>query len=90
MRLARWPRAATVPNCPPSAATATARRWRVLAGELSLEDAVAITTRHTRQYAKRQMTWFRRDRRIVWLDAGDGPAADLADEAADLVRRLTA
>ena len=62
----------------------------VVAGELSLEDAVAITTRHTRQYAKRQMTWFRRDRRIVWLDAGDGPAVDLAEEAADLVRRLTA
>ncbi|HET9539998.1 MAG TPA: tRNA (adenosine(37)-N6)-dimethylallyltransferase MiaA [Candidatus Limnocylindria bacterium] len=62
----------------------------VRAGALSLEDAVAITSRHTRQYAKRQMTWFRRDRRIVWLDAGDGPAADLADEAADLVRRLTA
>ena len=61
-----------------------------LAGELSLEDAVAITTRHTRQYAKRQMTWFRRDRRTVWLDAGEGPAAELADEAADLVRRLTA
>ena len=49
---------------------------------------MAITARRTRQYAKRQMTWFRRDRRIVWLDAGDGPAADLADEAADLVRRL--
>jgi tRNA dimethylallyltransferase len=62
----------------------------VLAGELSLEDAVVITTRHTRQYAKRQMTWFRRDRRIVWLDADDGRAVDLADEAADLVRRLTA
>jgi tRNA dimethylallyltransferase len=62
----------------------------VLAGELDLEDAVAITTRHTRQYAKRQMTWFRRDRRIIWLDAGNGPAAGLAGEAAALVRRLTA
>ena len=57
----------------------------VLAGELNIEDAVAITARHTRQYAKRQMTWFRRDRRIIWLDAGDGPASDLADRAADLI-----
>jgi tRNA dimethylallyltransferase len=62
----------------------------VLGGTLSLEDAVATTSRHTRQYAKRQMTWFRRDRRIVWLDAGDGPAAELADEAAKLIRRLLA
>jgi tRNA dimethylallyltransferase len=62
----------------------------VLAGELSREEAVALTARHTRQYAKRQLTWFRRDRRIVWLDAGEGPAAALADKASDLVRRLTA
>jgi hypothetical protein len=36
------------------------------------------------------MTWFRRDRRIVWLDAGDGPAEELVDLAADLFRRMTA
>jgi tRNA dimethylallyltransferase len=47
------------------------------------------TVRRTRQYAKRQMTWFRRDRRIMWLDAGDAPAGDLADQAAELIRRLT-
>lgn len=63
---------------------------RVLAGEWSVEQAVAETARRTRQYAKRQLTWFRRDRRIVWLAAGDRPAADLGNQAADLVRRLTA
>jgi tRNA dimethylallyltransferase len=47
---------------------------RHLAGELSLEEAVALTALRTRQYAKRQRTWFRRDPRITWLEAGDGPA----------------
>jgi tRNA dimethylallyltransferase len=38
-----------------------------------LDEALAVTARRTRQYAKRQRTWFRRDQRIVWLDAGDAP-----------------
>jgi tRNA dimethylallyltransferase len=61
---------------------------RVLAGEWGVEQAVDVTTHHTRQYAKRQMTWFRRDQRIVWLPAGERPASELADQAADLIRRL--
>ena len=51
---------------------------RYLAGEWSLEEAVAVTARRTRQYAKRQRTWFRRDPRIAWLDAGDAPGDDPA------------
>jgi tRNA dimethylallyltransferase len=47
---------------------------RHLAGEWSLEEAVEVTARRTRQYAKRQLTWFRRDRRIMWLPAGTQPA----------------
>jgi len=63
---------------------------RYLAGEWSLEEAIAITARRTRQYAKRQGTWFRRDRRIVWLAAGDAPGDDpaLIDEADRLLRAL--
>jgi tRNA dimethylallyltransferase len=61
---------------------------RVLAGEWSMGEAIEITARHTRQYAKRQMTWFRRDQRIVWLSAGERPASELARQAADLIRRL--
>jgi len=64
---------------------------RHLAGEWSLDEAIATTARRTRQYAKRQLSWFRRDPRIVWLVAGDGPADDprLVDGAVDLVRRMT-
>jgi tRNA dimethylallyltransferase len=46
-----------------------------LRGELSMEDARLSTEIATRQYAKRQMTWFRRDERVRWLDGfGDEPA----------------
>jgi tRNA dimethylallyltransferase len=47
---------------------------RYLAGEWPLQQAIDVTVLRTRQYARRQMTWFRRDPRITWLDAGVGPA----------------
>jgi tRNA dimethylallyltransferase len=46
----------------------------VLAGESTLAEAVEVTARRTRQYAKRQLTWFRRDPRLLWIPAGDRPA----------------
>lgn len=39
-----------------------------LNGECSLEDAVYILKRDTRHFAKRQLTWFRRERNITWID----------------------
>ena len=63
--------------------------FRVLDGEWTVEQAIAETARRSRQYAKRQLTWFHRDRRIVWLPAGEGPSANLADGVTDLIRRLT-
>ena len=44
---------------------------RHVAGEWSLERAVEETVRATRRFAKRQLTWFRRERDVVWLDARD-------------------
>ena len=63
---------------------------RVLAGEWDLARAIEVTARHTRQYAKSQLTWLCRDARIVWLPAGDLPAADppLVEQAVDLLRAL--
>lgn len=46
-----------------------------LAGEESLEEGVARLKAATRRFAKRQMTWFRRDPRIVWMRA-DATSAD--------------
>lgn len=37
-------------------------------GEISLDEAIAQTKLETRQYIRRQETWFRRDTRITWLD----------------------
>ncbi len=38
-----------------------------LDGKTSLDEAVALIQQHTRNYAKRQLTWWRRDRDIRWL-----------------------
>lgn len=40
---------------------------RFLRGEGTLEEAIEQVKRDTRRYAKRQMTWFRRDKRILWV-----------------------
>jgi tRNA dimethylallyltransferase len=48
----------------------------VLRGETSLELAVEQIKQATRHYAKRQVTWFKRDKRIIWLSSG-GKTIDL-------------
>ncbi len=52
-----------------------------LDGELSLEEAVYILKRDTRHFAKRQLTWFKREREVLWLDQSqyDSQDAILAD-----------
>lgn len=61
-----------------------------LVGEWSLEEAIALTARRTRRYAKRQLSWFGRDRRIVWLDAGERSADEpaLVGQALSRLRAL--
>jgi tRNA dimethylallyltransferase len=39
-----------------------------LEGALTLDEAIALTVRDTRRYSRRQMTWFRRDGSIRWVD----------------------
>ncbi|MBV8253424.1 MAG: tRNA (adenosine(37)-N6)-dimethylallyltransferase MiaA [Chitinophaga sp.] len=43
-----------------------------LDGKLSLEQALEDIKVHTRQYAKRQLTWFRKDKEYNWFDAREG------------------
>lgn len=57
----------------------------VLDGRLERPEAVELIRRNTRRYAKRQLTWFRKEPGVVWLDALRG-AEDLAEEAEALVR----
>ncbi len=42
-----------------------------LEGDISLERAVYLIKRDTRHFAKRQMTWFRRERDVIFLDRND-------------------
>jgi tRNA dimethylallyltransferase len=55
-----------------SRALGYAQLLAVLDGEMSLEQAVALTTATTRRFVRRQRSWFRRDHRMIDVDAG-GP-----------------
>jgi tRNA dimethylallyltransferase len=57
----------------------------VLKGEMKLEEARAAIQQATRRYAKRQLTWFRRDTQIHWL-AGFGQDAVTQQQALAWVR----
>lgn len=53
-----------------------------LDGEYTLEEAVYIIKRETRHFAKRQLTWFKRERDVIWIDKqtfGYDDAAILTD-----------
>ena len=47
-----------------------------LAGEIHLEDAVESIRARTRQYAKRQLTWFRNRSEMTWLDPNENDPVD--------------
>jgi len=59
----------------------------VLAGTLSLEDGIAAAQQGHRNYAKRQLTWFRREPKVMWM-AGFGDEPETLRAAADAVRDL--
>jgi tRNA dimethylallyltransferase len=76
--------AAGVPeDAPPFRALGYRRVLAHLQGEISIDEAKRLTKQDTRQYAKRQLTWFRKMSGISWF-----PADDLASLAAFLEVRL--
>jgi tRNA dimethylallyltransferase len=57
-----------------------------LRGRCTIEDAIERIKIHTRQFAKRQRTWFRRFREVRWIDVGaDTTGEQVADEAARII-----
>lgn len=57
-------------------------------GEATLAAAVEATRRATRQYARRQLTWFRAVPEVCWIEAGGGRTeASLAEEILQRLRR---
>ena len=55
-----------------------------LEGKLSLEEAVENLKKETRHYAKRQLTWFRRDKYIKWIESDR--CENISDEALRIIR----
>ena len=62
------------PACKPFESHGYKQAMQLIEGELSPRDAVFYAQRNTRHYAKRQITWFRRERELQWLKGfGDAP-----------------
>jgi tRNA dimethylallyltransferase len=57
----------------------------VVRGEMQLADAKAAIQQSTRRYAKRQITWFRREANVHWLE-GFGESQKIQTAALDFVR----
>ena len=58
-------------------------------GVLSFADMVETIKRNTRRYAKRQLTWFRRDPRINWIDIDDKNEQQILQCVLDVYNRHT-
>ena len=54
--------------------------FRVFDGEYTLSEGIEAIKQETRRFAKRQLTWFRRDRRITWLDVSTFESAEALGE----------
>lgn len=63
-------------SAPPFRALGYRHVLTLLRGEIGREEAVALTKTDTRQYAKRQMTWFRKMAGVVWFSPDDSPALE--------------
>lgn len=68
------------PNLPAMRSLGYGELLQVIQGKMSLSEAVSKIQRETRRFAKRQLTWFRADKQIEWIDASLG-----AQETARLV-----
>lgn len=57
-----------------------------LHGQCSMDEAFSQIKQATRRYAKRQMTWFRREKRIQWLDVTDASREDMVERAVEALK----
>jgi tRNA dimethylallyltransferase len=61
--------------------------FQYIEGKISLEAMIDLIKRNSRRYAKRQMTWFRKDARIQWRQVNSGADLEkIADEIYTLIR----
>jgi tRNA dimethylallyltransferase len=76
-------------DCRPLTSLGYAQAVAVIRGEMSRDDAVAACAQGHRNYAKRQLTWFRKDSQIRWL-SGFGSAPEVQSAARTLVSSFVA
>lgn len=61
--------------------------YQYIQGQISFTEAVATMKRSTRQYAKRQLTWFNADPTIDWIDVSALSSATVADMIGERLKR---
>ena len=54
--------------------------FKYINGDLSLENAIDQIKSNTRKYSKRQMTWFRKNKEIIWYNDGENYFKDILEE----------
>jgi tRNA dimethylallyltransferase len=74
------------PDCRPLTSLGYAEAAAVLRGELTRDQAVAQAQQGHRNYAKRQLTWFRREPDMHWLN-GCGGDSEVMDQTTALVKQ---
>ena len=55
--------------------------FKHFAGEYAFDEAIEAIKLETRHFAKRQLTWFRRDKRIIWFDISQYPDKESLNQA---------
>ena len=54
--------------------------FKYIDGDLSFEDAIDHIKSNTRKYSKRQMTWFKKNKEIIWYSDGENYFKDIMEE----------
>jgi tRNA dimethylallyltransferase len=79
------------PDLPSLRAVGYRQLWQHLAGECSLEEAVAAARQATRNLAKRQLTWLRGDPAVVWVPSlAERDLAPISDALTNAVGKIAA
>ena len=60
---------------------------RILKGEVSLEEGMEMVKKRTRNFAKRQFTWFRQDKRIMWEDVSGRSIENVVERIVNVCMR---
>lgn len=69
----------------PGLTTVGYAEWKpFIEGHASSESVVEVWKTHEKQYAKRQMTWFNKDKRIIWFDIAKHSSDDIAQKIVTL------